>query len=133
MMAPTNPYQADSVTTAGPAQLVLMLFDRALLALERSTAAAEHGDRVAAIEVMNTELQRAQDILTELQVTLDRERGGEVARNLDALYEFCLHRLVVANTSKDVSGLGPVARTLQGLRDAWDEACCRVPAGAAAS
>lgn len=129
-MSPANPYQTQAVTTAGPAQLVLMLFDRTLVAIARATQAAEPNG-TPSLEIVNTELQRAQDILTELQVALDREQGGEIAANLDALYDFCIDRLVTANISKDVSGLGPVTNVIQSLRDAWDESCCRVPVGAA--
>jgi flagellar protein FliS len=127
----TNPYQMQSVTTAGPAQLVLMLFDRALVAIARARHSSGADDRAPVLETVNHELQRAQDIVSELQVALDREQGGEIAANLHALYDFCLDRLVDANISKDVAGLEPVERTLQGLRDAWDEACCGVPAGVA--
>lgn len=131
-MHPTmNPYQVHSVATAGPAQLVLLLFDRAIVAIARAEHAAGSDGHAPALETVNHELQRAQDILTELRVALDHEQGGDIARNLDALYEFCLDRLVTANITKDVSGLGPVSRTIQGIRDAWDEACCMVPVGAA--
>jgi flagellar protein FliS len=127
----TNPYQTQSVTTAGPAQLVLMLFDRALVGIARAQQASGGEGRPRVLETVNHELQRAQDIVTELQIALDREQGGQIAANLHALYDFCLDRLVDANITKDVSGLEPVARTLQDLRDAWDEACCSVPVGAA--
>ncbi|MBW3657891.1 MAG: flagellar export chaperone FliS [Actinobacteria bacterium] len=126
-----NPYQTQSVATAGPAQLVLMLFDRALVAVARASQAAGTDGRPPALETVNHELQRAQDILTELRVALDHEQGGDIAANLDALYDFCIDRLLRANISKDVSGLAPVTGTLQGLRDAWDEACCKVPVGVA--
>jgi flagellar protein FliS len=126
-----NPYQLQSVTTASPAQLVLMLFDRALVAVARATQAAGSDGRVPALETVNHELQRAQDIVTELQVALDHEQGGQLAGNLHALYDFCLDRLTEANITKDVSGLAPVSGTLQGLRDAWDEACCTAPVGVA--
>ena len=117
-----NPYQEHSVATATPAQLVLMLFDRTLVALARARQAeADGGDR--AVEVVNHELQRAQDILTELRFALDHERGGQTARNLDALYDFCIDRLLQANFRKDLSHLDAVDSTVRGIRDAWDEAC----------
>lgn len=124
-----NPYQTEAVTTAGPAQLVLMLFDRVLVAVARATHPSAGDGSPAAIQLVNHELQRAQDILRELQLALDREQGGQIAANLDALYDFCIDRLVTANITKDLSGLEPVTRTVQELRDAWDEACCRTPVG----
>jgi flagellar secretion chaperone FliS len=116
----TNPYQTQAVETAGPAKLVLMLYDRALLAITRSRTAAGPG----AIETVNTELLRAQDILTELLVTLDHQRGGAVASNLASLYEFCLDRLAMANVRKDMIILDEVEPVVQGLRDAWEQSCC---------
>lgn len=117
-----NPYQAHSVSTASPAQLVLMLFDRALLATARARQAHADGGP-GALETINHELQRAQDILTELRFALDHERGGQTAANLEALYEFCIDRLTEANLRKELSRLDAVESTLRGIRDAWDEAC----------
>lgn len=122
----TNPYQTQAVETAGPAKLVLMLYDRALLAITRSRTASGP----TAIETVNTELLRAQDIMTELLVTLDHERGGTVASNLAALYEFCLERLAQANVHKNMGLLDEVEPVVQGLRDAWEQSCCGVAAAA---
>ena len=122
----TNPYQTQAVETAGPAKLVLMLYDRALLAITRSRAA----NGPTAIQTVNTELLRAQDILTELLVTLDHDRGGDVASNLASLYEFCLERLALANVRKDMTLLDGVEPVLQGIRDAWEQSCCGVAAAA---
>lgn len=128
----TDPYQAQSVSTASPAQLVLMLYDRALVAMARAAQACAPDGGAPAIETVNAELQRAQDIVTELQVALDHEQGGDIATHLHLLYDFCLDRLIQANIRKDTTGLEAVRRTLEGLRDAWDEACCSpVPAGVA--
>lgn len=123
----TNPYQTQSVATATPAQLVTMLYDRALVAIGR--VRQQDRTQTGAIESINHELQRAQDILTELQLALDYEQGGQIASNLDALYEFCLDRLLEANLQKDLSLLDAVDGTIRGLRDAWDEACVQVPVG----
>lgn len=118
-------YQAQAVETAGPAQLVLMLYDGALAAVTRAEQAL-HTDPQEA-EAANRELQRAQDIITELRVTLDTQRGGSIAQSLAALYEFCLDRLLDANIRKDASELPAVRSVMAGVRDAWATACCTVP------
>jgi len=125
-MITAQAYVTDSIGTAGPAQLVLALYDGALGAIERARtilvlgAHAGHGG----IEAVHAQLVKAQRIVTELRVTLDHERGGDIARNLDALYGFCLRTLVDANLTKDPSRLTPASDVLRSLRDTWAEACC---------
>ena len=112
-------YQTQAVETASPAQLVLMLYDRALKSLMQVQQATLPGD----LEFVNRELQRAQDIVTELRLALDFEQGGAIAQQLSALYGFCLDRLVTANIRKELDGIEDVRSVLAGLRDAWDQAC----------
>jgi flagellar protein FliS len=125
-MITAQAYVTDSIVTAGPAQLVLALYDGALGAIERARAMLVIGahDAHSGIEAVHTQLVKAQRIVTELRVTLDHERGGDIARNLDALYEFCLRTLVDANLAKDSTKLTPASDVLRSLRDTWAEACC---------
>lgn len=109
-------YQDQTVATSDPAQLVTMLYERVLVAFGRCRAAQQP-------EIVNHELQRAQDIVNELTVTLDAERGGDIARNLATLYEFCLDRLVKANLTKNLELIEPVEQVITELRDAWQAAC----------
>jgi flagellar protein FliS len=126
-MITAQAYVTDSIGTAGPAQLVLALYDGALGAIERARRmlllGAAH-DGHSGIEAVHAQLVKAQRIVTELRVTLDHERGGAIAGNLDALYEFCLRTLVDANLAKDSSKLTPATDVLRSLRDAWAQACC---------
>lgn len=122
MTTPANPYAAQSVQTASPAQLVTMLYDRILVALSRARQAVT-SDRTAGFGVVNAELQRAQDILAELRHTLDHDNGGAIAGNLDALYGYCLERVVRANVTKELNELDVVERIVGDLRAAWAEAC----------
>jgi flagellar secretion chaperone FliS len=116
-----NQYQSAATDTAGPAQLVLMLFDGALVRLEIATESIEAGNAEAA----HTALIKAQAIVDELNVTLDVDKGGKVAENLRDIYLYCSSRLVEANLAKDATIVAEVAGLLQGLRDAWDQACVR--------
>ena len=126
----SNPYQQQAVATATPIQLLTMLYDRALVAIGR-VQAVEDPRSAAGIVTVNDELQLAQDIVTELQLTLDHEAGGEVAGNLDALYAFCIEQMVQANISKDLESLPTVATILTELRDTFEEAA-RMTAAVAA-
>jgi flagellar secretion chaperone FliS len=127
-MTAANPYQGSAVATATPAQLILMLFDGALTAIGRVRRAGSIGD----VTTVNRELQRVQDIVAELEVSLDLERGHPIAGNLARLYEFCQHRLLDANLRKDLSLLDEVETVIQELRDGWDRVCVHAATLAAA-
>ena len=133
----TNPYQAansvyrdQSVGTANPAQLVLMLYDRAIAAVARAERSMVDPD-ASSIEVVHHELTRAQDIVTELMLSLDHDQGGVIASNLAAIYQFCLDTLTRANVDKDPTRLPVVSRSLTELRQAFAVAAGNVAAGAA--
>ena len=111
-------YQTQAVRTAGPGQLVLMCYDGLLTALTR----AQQADTP---EGMGTELIRAQQIVTELEYALDHERGGQIARDLAALYGFCFRELVTANLEKDAGRLPAVQRVVVSLREGFEVACAQ--------
>ncbi|MEM9035356.1 MAG: flagellar export chaperone FliS [Actinomycetota bacterium] len=113
-------YKSDAVSTASPARLVTMLYDRALQGLT-----ATHGvlaDGRGDMELANTELLHVQRIINELQVTLDHDRGGEIASNLDAIYAWSIEQLIEANLTKQPEPVRHVRDAIQGIRDAWVQA-----------
>ncbi len=115
-------YQAQAVLTASPGQLVLMLFDGTLRFLGHARDALESTDESPRrIEAINTNLLKAQNILAELQATLNLEAGGEYAANLDRLYDYYLRRLFEANLRKDVKPVIEVEKLVRELRDGWAE------------
>lgn len=118
-----NPYAGQAVQTASPARLVLMLFERVLQSIQQVRAAAAAGP--GQLVVLNRELQRIQDIVTELRVTLDMERGQPIAGRLAALYEYVQSLVVEANIAKDPSKLDDVEQIFEQLRDAWDHGVVR--------
>lgn len=118
-------YRHNRVATATPAELVGLLFDAGISAVEAAAKAIDEG-RPADV---HTCLVRAQDIVTELRCSLKLE-AGDVARNLDMLYEYVHRLLVEANVRKERRQLAEVVSLLTPLRDAWREACL---AAAAAS
>lgn len=113
-------YRATAVLTASPGQLVLMLYDGALkaLALAREGFAVSEDDP-RRIELINTQLLKAQAILTELQNGLNLEAGGEFARTMHRLYDYHNRRLLEANLRKQVEPVVEVERLVRELRDAW--------------
>ena len=115
-MAIADHYRRDAVMTARPDQLVTMLYDRLLQAISRAKAVLTDGGDIATV---HTELVLGQRILTELQLTLDTERGGQLAANLAQLYDYCADQLVQANISKLADDLQSVDSVVRDLRDAW--------------
>jgi flagellar protein FliS len=115
-------YQVGAVATASPATLVRMLFDAAVSAVGRARVALAAPDTPGAFDVAHRELTRAQDIVLELQLSLDHELGGDIAAQLATLYDFCMDRLIKANVAKDPALLDAVSSVISTLRSAWDEA-----------
>ena len=102
-------YRENSILTASPGTLVLMLFDGAIRAMALAHAAFDRPkDDFRRIEVINRELLRAQSIFTELRGTLNHEVGGDYAKTMDPLYLYFKKRLIEANMTKNVEPLTEV-------------------------
>jgi flagellar protein FliS len=115
-------YYAQSILTASPGQLVLMLYDGALRFLGQAQAAfASDEGSPRRIEQINTSILRAQNILIELQSNLDHQAGGQYAADLARLYDYYLRRLLEANLRKRPEPVQEVERLLRQLRDGWSE------------
>jgi flagellar protein FliS len=111
-------YRQTQTQTAGPGELVLMLYRGAVRFL---TAAIDAIDAHNVAQA-HDKLVKTQDIIANLLETLDVERGGEVARNLSALYEYMLRRLLEANVRKDAAPAREVQTLLRELLPAWEAA-----------
>ena len=115
-----NPYQqyrATKVGTASPVDLVVMLYQGVVRFTRAGIEAVERGD----VRAAHTAFVRSQDIVAELIATLDHDRGGEVAKQLLALYDYAFRRLVEANCKKDVMPAREVIRIFRDLGTAWQE------------
>ncbi len=108
-------YRKNSVNGASPVQLVIMLYDGAVRFMEAGKAAMLNGE----LDKQNFNLQRAQKIVMELMVSLDMQRGGEIAKNLLGLYSFVLEQLVSANMEDRPQGVDFAIKTLSELRESW--------------
>ena len=68
---------------------------------------------------------KAQDIITELRCSLDFEKGGQIAKNLDALYRYILRRLIYADINRDMKAVDEAIGILGELKSAWEQAFCK--------
>lgn len=114
-------YLADSITTASPARLLVMLYDRLVLDIAHGEEAIRAGDRATASD----RLIHAQGIIGELLATLDLT-AWDGADGLAALYRFLLQELVQANVTQDAGKADSCRELVEPLRDAWREAAMAV-------
>lgn len=107
-----------SVDNASPHHLVCLLFAALQQAIGAARLGTERGDITTKIKQISIAIR----ILEEgLKAPLDLQNGGEIAANLDALYEYCVGRLVVANARNDVAALDEVARLIEPIASGWKQ------------
>ena len=110
-------YTSDAISTASPARLLLMLFDR----LVRDLVTAEDAMARRDLQVAHDQLLHAQAILQELDSSLDRT-VWEGAKGLSDLYVFLHAELVAANLTKDADRVRGVRDLVEPLQQTWREA-----------
>ena len=112
-------YQRNAVLTASPEKLVKMLYDGAIKNLEKSRIGLAEAKTARSPEVGNA-LSKAMGIIGELRASLDHAAGGEIAGNLDRLYEFSLDQLSQANLQRTPIGVDNALQVLRTLKEGWD-------------
>ena len=100
---------------ADQVQLIQMLFDGLIESLDK---AAGHIQRKE-LKDKNETIGRAQKIIFGLQMSLDMEKGGELSRNLNELYEYAVKRLLHAHTRNDVDAVIEVKSLINEVSAAW--------------
>ncbi|PYC21090.1 flagellar protein FliS [Aquipseudomonas alcaligenes] len=104
------------VADASPHRLIQMLMEGGLSRLAQAKGAMLHGQAAQKGELIS----KAIGIIGGLREGLDLQRGGEVAANLDRLYEYMVVRLVEANVTNDAAILDEVAGLLRNVKSGWD-------------
>jgi flagellar protein FliS len=121
-------FREAEVLSATPGQLVLILYDHLLLNLRRARLVPRE-DAMARSDA----LERARATLTELLVTVDRDRGGAIAVHLVSLYSFLLGELSVLGVKPDLARIDRIITMVTDLRQAFALAIEQAPAAVAAS
>jgi flagellar secretion chaperone FliS len=123
--AAASQYLQTHVQSRTPLELVVMLYDGAI-----RWADTAHDAMVADnIPARREALSRLISIVGELRSTLDMERGGEIAENLDRLYGWAIARLTDAVVHRDARPIHEVRRVLTTLREAWLTIASQQPVG----
>ncbi|MER1959435.1 MAG: flagellar export chaperone FliS [Solibacillus sp.] len=110
-----NAYKQNSVTTASPGELTLMLYNGCLKFINRAKVAIDNKN----IEERNHYIQRTQAIIGELMSTLNMDM--EISKQMLPLYEYMNRRLTEANINNDVKILDEVEGLVTEFRDTWKE------------
>ena len=113
--------------TASPGKLVLMLFDGCLRFTTAAKRAFEEEEFTKRNEDVNNNLIRAQNIVTELQSSLDMSVPGELPGTLYRLYDYVMHQLQQANLKKEPDTIDEAEKVISELRDAWSEMLAQNP------
>lgn len=110
-----NDYQRNAIMTASPAELTLMLYEGAIKFCNIALIGLEKKD----MEKVNTNLKKAQAIITELRITLDHKYP--VWEDFDRVYDYIYRRLVEGNISKDPEIIEDALKYIREMRDTWKE------------
>ncbi len=104
------------VFDASPHRLIQMLMEGGLSRLAQAKGAMERGQ----VALKGELLGKAIAIIGGLREGLDLRQGGELAANLDSLYEYMIRRLLEANRSNDIAALDEVSSLLREVKSGWD-------------
>lgn len=114
---PYNQYKQTEINTANQGKLIVMLYDGAIKFLN----IALNNMDIKTYDLVNTNIIKAQDIITELLLSLNMKEGGEISSNLFNLYLFFKKRLLEANIQKSSELIQEVLDHLTVLRESWDK------------
>lgn len=113
-----NQYKEVDITTADSGKLIILLYDGAINFLKK----AKEGIDEANVEKKCANLNKAHDIIQELQYSLRMDVGGEIARNLNSLYQFMITHLIKAKISRNgIKNVDEVIFMMKSLNEAWRE------------
>ena len=112
-----NQYKEMQIKTASPGKLLLMLYQGAIKFMKLAKKNIKEGK----IEESHKNIIKAQNIILELQSTLNKEQGGDLAVRLESLYDFIYRELVQANLNKNTSHLDNVIPLVEELFSSYKE------------
>ena len=132
-MAFGNPYaayQKTAVSTASQGRLVVMLYQGAERELTAASGAFDSDGKIPAskIEDFGKHIMKAQEIINELQVSLDMDKGGQISQNLMSLYVFFNKELMNVNINQDNEKLNQILTMIKQLGSAWEAAASNTAA-----
>jgi flagellar protein FliS len=108
-------YQSANVTTADRLRIIILCYEGCIANAARAVEEMKRGN----VAEKGVYLSKATAIATELMNSLDKEQGGEIAEQLEALYRFVIDSFVQANLKKDPNPVDGALRVLRELKEGW--------------
>ena len=117
-------YQKANVTTASKGHLIVLLYEAAVKNLNGAYALIDANGKIKAneIEKFGNFIQKTQSIITELQVSLDMDKGGDISKNLMSLYVYFNSELMDASINHNRKKIDSVRGMMEQLLDSWKTA-----------
>lgn len=112
-------YQKNSIESLSPGRIILLLFDTALQSLYRVRESMNLEFSIKNQEIFHNNLQKADNIVQELQSSLNFEPAKELADTLFRLYDYVSDQITVVRSKRSMEHLGNAERILKELRDGW--------------
>ena len=128
-------YQNTNIKTASQGKLIILLYEAAIRNLNSASTLIYDDNKIKAcdIEKFSTFIQKTQAIITELQVSLDMEKGGDIAKNLMSLYVYFNSELMDVSINHTKEKINFVLNMLNELLEAWKQAANSTAANAPAT
>ena len=115
-MNPLDAYMKNSVNTATPLQQVILLYERAIIALKAAKEDIAQGN----IQSKINNITKVSDIIRALDSALDFEKGGDIAKNLHMLYDFIERSLFQVHAKNDTQLIDDLVEILEKLKEGWE-------------
>ena len=114
-------YRRTNVVTADPGKLVIMCYEGAIdnLIIAKQRYAEKK------YEAKCKHMNKAKDIIDELLCSLDFEKGGLIAKNLESIYNYMTRKIILADVNRDMDGMDEIIGLLRELLSAWKEVCAK--------
>jgi flagellar protein FliS len=120
MNSTISKYRENQITSATPEKSVLMLYDGAIGFLRSAIKEFEENNNIAEKSIL---VEKTVKIIDYLQSCIDEERGGEIGKNLNMLYNYMVLELTKANLKNDIQKMGEILDLLRTIRDGWNGIC----------
>ena len=117
-----NSYLENQVRNANPLEHIIMLYSKALFCLRIARKAIEEGlKNPESIKKKAENIGKATQIIAYLQGSLNMEKGGDIARNLNEIYAILIAELIKANLENNTEIITKSIETLENLKKAWED------------